>query len=376
MPDNGTISQFRNIHQEDIVVPSSSLKDAFSMDEDTVFSKIMQLGEHGEGQTEHYALARGEAEKRYPFLKNYRHVAITPVAQGVNKSDLGEFHRSGGLAGYSEPTITIGPGSTRQMGGVAKTIVDDMIHAVADQDPAFQKLLKQLVNNLSPKDKKLAKRRYEEDFKGYSGTNFESFDNFLNNFWAEGIVQHLLQGPGGTSEIDQIKASNPDAVPTLDAIEQLFKGDPGTEGRIRGSENFQRKPTESELSFFRGRPDVAGMAAEDDRVILNPFSKHSDVEKNAVLRNELGRIALRTGRFSRPDFAITPQQRKFFSTLNDGGSYGSIGDIRDTILSRVLSNDPSAQDFTDEQAVLAGQLDTVISAMFGDPGTKPQKGAK
>jgi hypothetical protein len=176
MPDNGTISQFRNIHQEDIVVPSSSLKDAFSTDEDTVFSKIMQLGEHGEGQTEHYALAR-------------------------------------------------------------------VIHAVADQDPAFQKLLKQLVNNLSPKDKKLAKRRYEEDFKGYSGTNFESFDNFLNNFWAEGIVQHLLQGPGGTSEIDQIKASNPDAVPTLDAIEQLFKGDPGTEGRIRGSENFQRKPT-------------------------------------------------------------------------------------------------------------------------------------
>jgi hypothetical protein len=161
MPDNGTISQFRNIHQEDIVVPSSSLKDAFSTDEDTVFSKIMQLGEHGEGQTEHYALAR-------------------------------------------------------------------VIHAVADQDPPFQKLLKQLVNNLSPKDKKLAKRRYEEDFKGYSGTSFESFDNFLNNFWAEGIVQHLLQGPGGTSEIDQIKASNPDAVPTLDAIEQLFKGDPGT----------------------------------------------------------------------------------------------------------------------------------------------------
>ena len=33
-----------------------------------------------------------------------------------------------------------------------------------------------------------------------------------------------------------------------------------------------RKPYGTELEFFRRRPDVAGYAADDDCVVLNPFA--------------------------------------------------------------------------------------------------------
>lgn len=103
-----------------------------------------------------------------------------------------------------------------------------------------------------------------------------------------------------------------------------------------------REPYASELEFFKANPHVAGMAAEDDKVILNPFATHlSYSEKQAVVTNERARIQMRTG--PKPDFELTPAQKREFQ------NYGSEQDIRETVAARILSGDPSAGTATKEQ---------------------------
>lgn len=105
-----------------------------------------------------------------------------------------------------------------------------------------------------------------------------------------------------------------------------------------------REPFQSELDYFQKNPHVAGMAAEDDRIIMNPFSKLSDTEKQAVIMNEAARVHMRQGLIPAPTFALTPEQEAAFS--------GYSADPRDraaTVAARILSGDPSALQPTPEQ---------------------------
>ena len=121
-----------------------------------------------------------------------------------------------------KPTITIGVNSHKLSGGVTDTIINDMVHAAGQLSPDYRKLRKEVVSNLSEDALSLAKRRYQKDFKGkFSGSNFSTFDNFLNRYWADGIVQHLLLPEN--SEINQTMQSSPKAVPALNAIKRLFE---------------------------------------------------------------------------------------------------------------------------------------------------------
>jgi len=43
-----------------------------------------------------------------------------------------------------------------------------------------------------------------------------------------------------------------------------------------------RKPTSSESDFFKKNPHVAGMAAKDHAVILNPFTKLNTQQQRLV----------------------------------------------------------------------------------------------
>ena len=95
-----------------------------------------------------------------------------------------------------------------------------------------------------------------------------------------------------------------------------------------------RNPTKSELEYFRQNPTVSGMATEDDRVILNPFSNLNESQQQAVYLNELTRLFLR--KRGTPQFDVTDQQAEAFS------GYGTEEDIRATILGRIVSGDPSA----------------------------------
>lgn len=98
----------------------------------------------------------------------------------------------------------------------------------------------------------------------------------------------------------------------------------------------ERTPHLSELWYFANNPRVAGMAAEDDRITLNPFSPNPPEGQRAVAYNEAARVHMRTNPALRPQYDLTPEQQERF------GGYGSPDDIRQTIAARILSGDPSA----------------------------------
>jgi hypothetical protein len=98
-----------------------------------------------------------------------------------------------------------------------------------------------------------------------------------------------------------------------------------------------------EDKYFKENPTVTGMAAEDDKIILNPYSTLSDSEKEAVMLNEAARVHMRR-HFDPPQFQLTPEQQERL-----GGYSADPADIRATIAARILSGDPSAGKPTPEQ---------------------------
>lgn len=122
--------------------------------------------------------------------------------------------------------------------------------------------------------------------------------------------------------------------------------------------NILRPPHPSEEDYFRKNPNVAGMAAQDNRVVMNPFSALNEQERNAVYQNELARIYMR--RYGGPKFGLTDAQKKAFS------QYGSEQDMRDTIAGRLYSGDPSAGEPTPEQIEYVEKLKTLMSRMGGN----------
>jgi hypothetical protein len=118
----------------------------------------------------------------------------------------------------------------------------------------------------------------------------------------------------------------------------------------------ERKPYPSELQFFKENESVGGMATEDNNVIINPFSPLSKEKKDYVRKVEQGRLAMRNG-FEKPTFDLTDTQKKFYSTIYKGKPYSEdIQDIRETIASRIIVGDESAQDITPEQQAYADKL--------------------
>jgi hypothetical protein len=117
-----------------------------------------------------------------------------------------------------------------------------------------------------------------------------------------------------------------------------------------------RDPYKSELNFFKGRPEVAGMATEDNKIILNPYSKLSKQEQQAVANNEAIRLFMKVAKVS-PEFELTPEQTKVFK----GTEYEQNPvAARQTLLARILSGDPSAKDVTEEQQKAAQDFLTYV----------------
>jgi len=100
----------------------------------------------------------------------------------------------------------------------------------------------------------------------------------------------------------------------------------------------------SENDYFKKNPHVAGMAAEDNRIIMNPYSTLTDAEKQAVMMNEAARVHMRTGLMPPPRFSLTPEQESAFAKYSQDPV-----DRASTVAARILSNDPSALTPTAEQ---------------------------
>lgn len=112
-----------------------------------------------------------------------------------------------------------------------------------------------------------------------------------------------------------------------------------------------RKPFAGEDKFFKNRPEVGGMAAEDGKIVLNPYSSLKEQEKMQVAKNEAIRLWMRDNKPELP-FDVTKEQAKAFS----GTEYGSNPQaLKETIVARVLTGDPSAM-ATPEQQSFANKL--------------------
>jgi hypothetical protein len=120
-----------------------------------------------------------------------------------------------------------------------------------------------------------------------------------------------------------------------------------------------RNPEEGELEYFKSNPTVSGMAADDNKVILNPYSKLSKAEKDAVALNEYGRIIMRTNPNFAPNFKLTEEQTKFLgsNTYKDAPEQDRLA----TIAARLLSGDPSAGTPTIDQLKFVNSLQEFLN---------------
>lgn len=115
-----------------------------------------------------------------------------------------------------------------------------------------------------------------------------------------------------------------------------------------------RDPFQGELDFFNKNKNVTGMATEDNKIILNPYSNLSEKQKDAVIKNEAARILIRSGKIEKPNFELTEDQFKFLE--NTPYKNASEDDRRATIAARLLTGDISGQNATEEQMSYVSKL--------------------
>lgn len=155
-----------------------------------------------------------------------------------------------------------------------------------------------------------------------------------------------------------------------DATDPSNYAEGGMVAASEGTEYLREKLYQGEDDYFKDNPNVAGMAAEDNKVILNPYSKNSKEEQGAVYNNELSRIAMRVSK-DKPNFALTPEQVEQFR----GTSYeGNDDAMRQTIAARIYSNDPSAGRPTDEQMQYADKLKGMVNMIQNNQKTNYAEG--
>lgn len=112
-----------------------------------------------------------------------------------------------------------------------------------------------------------------------------------------------------------------------------------------------RTPYQTELNYFQNNPQVAGMAAEDNKVILNPYSANTPEQQNYVRNNEGVRLFLRENPKYINNFSLTSEQQNTF------GNYSpDINDQRSTILARLLTGDSSVGNPTLSQVLNARKV--------------------
>lgn len=122
-----------------------------------------------------------------------------------------------------------------------------------------------------------------------------------------------------------------------------------------------RKPYQGEMDYFSKNPKVAGMATEDGKVILNPYTQLKPDEYQSVAYNEAARLLIKKEPSLRPDFELTQQQQSFL----DSSTYlnASDEDRKATIAARLMSGDPSAGAATAEQTLY---VETLKRRLFAD----------
>ena len=119
-----------------------------------------------------------------------------------------------------------------------------------------------------------------------------------------------------------------------------------------------RTPYDSELDFFKKNLNTTGMATEDGRIILNPFSDWDSASQKSVATNEAARLLMRENKI-KPDFDVTDEQTTAFK----GTAYEQNEEaLKETILARAIAGDPSAGKLTARQKEWANLVGSQLRA--------------
>jgi hypothetical protein len=139
--------------------------------------------------------------------------------------------------------------------------------------------------------------------------------------------------------------NHPDLVPLLQNMDKIF----GYEIRT---------PYDSELDFFKKNLNTTGMATEDGRIILNPFSDLDPASQKSVATNEAARLLMWENKI-KPDFDVTEEQKNAFK----GTAYEENEEaLKETIVARAIAGDPSAGKLTARQKEWANLVGAQLRA--------------
>lgn len=108
----------------------------------------------------------------------------------------------------------------------------------------------------------------------------------------------------------------------------------------------ERMPGPSEKKFFKRRPEVAGYAADDKKVVISPVNKamKNAGARRSVLMNERVRQHLRDEPLPR-DVPVEPRQREKI-----GGEYrNDPRRLQETVVARIIAGDDSGAPYTATQ---------------------------
>lgn len=148
---------------------------------------------------------------------------------------------------------------------------------------------------------------------------------------------------------------------TLDPDEVPI-GNVGKEVKIDNEVRNKLYPGEDK--YFKENPNVGGMMTEDNKIIINPYSKLTDEEKQSVIKNEKIRLKFKQNNIV-PNIDITDEQRATFK----GTPYENNDDaIKQTLVARIMTGDPSAK-ATKEQTIVANK--TLTQTLLQEKGFNP-----
>ena len=115
-----------------------------------------------------------------------------------------------------------------------------------------------------------------------------------------------------------------------------------------------RKPNKNEEAYFRQNPNVAGMAADDMHIILNPYSPNTLDQQQRVTINEAVRLSMREHgdifTFDVPQINSAPFAGSIYADPSNKHH------LQSTIIARIISGDTSAGEVTPEQRVAADMI--------------------
>jgi hypothetical protein len=127
-------------------------------------------------------------------------------------------------------------------------------------------------------------------------------------------------------------------------------------------DKYRGKLYPGEDAYYRENSHVAGMAADDGMVTINPYSQISDQERQSVYENEAARLFMREK--GTPGVDLTELQDGFLNTNTYRNA--SKDDRIATILARLISGDPSAGDPTFGQTKAANKVRSGMEPSSGE----------